>query len=82
MADLDKLLYQKEKIQKHVPDIENITQDVKDKLDILDKKIANLCNHSIVNDYIDTMFPYREGILISYCEYCELSKKVIDLYKN
>ena len=25
---------------------------------------ANNCEHSFIEDYIDTMFPYREGILI------------------
>ena len=44
----------------------------------VDKYYANNCQHSFIEDYIDTMFPYREGILIVYCEYCGLSKKYID----
>ena len=35
------------------------------------------CKHKFIDDYIDTMFPYREGILITYCEFCGLSKDYI-----
>ena len=38
---------------------------------------AKNCEHKFVIDYIDTMFPYREGIMITYCEYCGLSKEYI-----
>lgn len=40
------------------------------------------CEHVYIDDYIDTMFPYREGILITYCEICGLSKKYIEKLKN
>ena len=36
------------------------------------------CKHQFIDDYIDTMFPYREGILITYCQYCGLSKDYIE----
>lgn len=38
---------------------------------------AKNCKHEYIDDYIDTMFPYREGILITYCEFCGLSKDYI-----
>lgn len=44
----------------------------------VDLYYAKKCNHIYIEDYIDTMFPYREGILIIYCENCGLSKDYID----
>ena len=40
------------------------------------------CKHEYINDYIDTMFPYREGILITYCQFCGLSKDYIQKLKK
>ena len=39
---------------------------------------AENCKHEYIDDYIDTMFPYREGILITYCKNCGLSKKYVN----
>ena len=33
---------------------------------------------AINKDYIDNMFPYREGILIIYCDKCGLSKNYVE----
>lgn len=38
---------------------------------------AKNCNHVFVEDMIDTMFPYKEGVYIRYCEYCGLSDTYI-----
>ena len=43
---------------------------------------AENCKHGYIDDYIDTMFPYREGILITYCKYCGLSKDYIEKLIN
>ena len=51
------------------------------KLTELDKKIIKTCKHDIIIDYIDTMFPYREGIMIKYCKHCEFSEDIINLNK-
>lgn len=45
----------------------------------LDFYIAKNCKHNYIDDYIDTMFPYREGIYIVYCEKCGLSKEYIEI---
>ena len=38
---------------------------------------AKECKHEYIDDYIDTMFPYREGIPITYCKFCGLCKEYI-----
>lgn len=40
------------------------------------------CEHDYIDDYMDTMFPYREGVLITYCKTCGLSKKYIEKLKT
>jgi len=86
MSNIDDLLIEKEIIQKDVRDMKNVENKNKlleeiDKIDKIDKTIIKLCDHDIITDYIDTMFPYREGIMIQYCKNCEISKKLIDLNK-
>lgn len=78
MSELEVVLTEKEIIKKDIRQLEYNIEDKKNRLVYLDKKIAQLCKHEFINDYIDTMFPYRESILITYCKYCELSKSVID----
>lgn len=75
---LDDLMIEKERVEKsnsYCNEKRNIM------IKNINKKIVKLCDHEIITDYIDTMFPYREGIMIQYCKYCELSKKIIDLNK-
>ena len=43
---------------------------------------AKTCDHEYIDDYIDTMFPYRECIPITYCKYCGLCKEYIDKLLN
>lgn len=83
MSNIDDLLIEKEIIQKDVRNMKNVENKNKllDELDKIDKTIIKLCDHDIITDYIDTMFPYREGIMIQYCKNCEISKKLIDLNK-
>ena len=44
----------------------------------IDLYYAKKCKHSYIEDYIDNMFPYKEGILIIYCEKCGLSKEYVE----
>jgi len=83
MSNIDDLLIEKEIIQKDVRDMKNVENKNKllEEIDKIDKTIIKLCDHDIITDYIDTMFPYREGIMIQYCKNCEISKKLIDLNK-
>lgn len=40
---------------------------------------AKNCKHLFVEDYIDSMNPYKEGIYIKYCEYCGLEVSYIEV---
>jgi hypothetical protein len=79
--ELENALSEKKKISKEISNMEYSIENKKNLIKELDMKISKLCDHNFVNDYIDTMFPYRESILITYCEYCELSKDVVDSNK-
>jgi hypothetical protein len=81
MNEIDVAISEKEDMLKDIRHMEYSIEDKKKKLEELDKKIAKICKHDFINDYIDTMFPYREGILITYCEYCELSKEFINSHR-
>ena len=39
---------------------------------------AKNCKHLFIEDYIDCMNPYREGIFIKYCEYCGLDETYVE----
>jgi len=75
---LEIILSKKRNIEMNDDNIEDKEIRIKE----LNIKIANACNHEFIDDYIDTMFPYREGILITYCKYCELSKSYVESNKN
>ena len=48
-----------------------------DKKKAIDLFHAKKCEHNYIEDYIDNMFPYKEGILIIYCNKCGLEKGYI-----
>jgi len=91
MSDINNFLEEKEVLLKDINNLKFLIEDIDNDnikflieekevlLKNIDLKIARSCKHEIINDYIDTMFPYREGILISYCKFCELSKSFIEI---
>ena len=57
-------------------DIVNLKEELKEKEAELKKFKTYLqynCNHIWVTDSVDQMNGYRQGILIKYCEKCELT---------
>ena len=56
--------------------IVNLKEELKEKEDSL-KKVETYskwnCNHNWITDSIDSMKGYKQGIIIKYCEKCELT---------
>tara|TARA_Y100000817_G_C16450298_1_gene364723 strand:+ start:191 stop:451 length:261 start_codon:yes stop_codon:yes gene_type:complete len=57
-------------------DIVNLKEELKEKEEELKRFETYLqynCNHNWITDSVDQMNGYRQGILIKYCEKCELT---------
>jgi len=78
--ELDDALNEKEKTIKEINELNAKLEEKKNKLKKLENKISHLCDHEFINDYIDTMYPYRESIPITYCDFCGLSQDVVNSY--
>ena len=56
--------------------IVNLKEELKEKEDSLKKVETYLkwnCDHNWITDSIDSMKGYKQGIIIKYCEKCELT---------
>ena len=52
--EIDIAISEKEDILREIKNMEYSIENKKNKLEELDKKISNLCDHKFVNDFIDT----------------------------
>ena len=58
-----------------ITEITNLQDQLKQKKERLEHIkciLRSTCNHKWIVDSIDQMYPFKEGIRIKYCEYCEL----------
>lgn len=52
--------------------LEDQLKQKKERLEDIKCILRSTCNHKWIDDTIDQMYPFKEGICIKYCEYCEL----------
>ena len=64
--------------KKTYQEIVNLKEELKDKEENLKKVETYLkynCDHNWITDSIDSMKGYKEGIIIKYCDKCEMLAK-------
>ena len=54
--------------------LRNSLREKERELASVERAMNVVCEHRWVVDYVDQLQPYREGVRVEYCEYCELTR--------
>ena len=73
LEDLGSIISYKKKMSQTVFNLKRDLQEKQSELKRVETYLRCYCNHSWVTDSIDSMKGYKQGIIIKYCENCELN---------
>ena len=75
ISDLPDIIAFKKKTYQQIVNIRGELKDKEDDLKIAEDYLLINCEHNWVTDSVDSMKGYKQGIIIKYCEKCELTFK-------
>lgn len=73
LPDLDSIISYKKKLYQRVFNLETELKEKQEELNRTKLYLRSHCNHNWVVDSIDSMKGYKQGIIIKYCDKCELN---------
>ena len=75
IENIEDIIFYKQRVYQEVVNLRELLKEKEDNLQHAQKYLAVNCRHNWVTDSIDSMKGFKEGIIIKYCEKCELSAK-------
>ena len=73
LSNLDSIISYKKKLSQSVFNLETELKEKQEELKRVKLFLRRNCNHNLVVDSIDSMKGYKQGIVIKYCDKCELN---------
>lgn len=75
LSDLDSIISYKKNLSQSVFNLEKELKEKREELNRVKLYLRHHCKHDWTVDSIDSLKGYKEGILIKYCDKCELNFK-------
>ena len=73
LSDLDSIISYKKNLSQTVFNLKTKLKERKEELEKVKLYLRDNCEHDWVVDSIDSMKGYKQGIIIKYCDNCELN---------
>jgi hypothetical protein len=73
IENIEDIIFYKKRIYQEVVNLRELLKEKEENLKKVDTYLAVNCKHKWITDSIDSMKGYKEGIIIKYCEKCEIS---------
>lgn len=83
IENIEDIIFYKKRIYQEVVNLKELLSEKEENLKKVEKYLQFHCKHKWVTDSIDSMKGFKEGIIIKYCEKCEISANTnLQINKN